>query len=65
MSSLGSEEFKPVAKTALGLPAKYATVTIDGKRMVDTLEESCTWGSTPDGGMSESSYAFHKLTSNH
>lgn len=51
MGSMGSDV--PVAKMALGLSKGYESLNIDSKRMVDTLEESCTWGSTSDGGMSE------------
>ncbi|XDG04977.1 hypothetical protein ABKA04_004592 [Annulohypoxylon sp. FPYF3050] len=39
------------AKLAPELPLYYAKLRIDGKRMVDTLEESCKWGDTADGGM--------------
>ncbi|KAI1440173.1 putative N-carbamoyl-L-amino acid hydrolase [Annulohypoxylon stygium] len=39
------------AKLAPELPLYYAKLCIDGKRMVDTLEESCKWGDTADGGM--------------
>ncbi|KAK7413254.1 hypothetical protein QQX98_007842 [Neonectria punicea] len=51
MGSLGAEPSAPEAKLGLELPACYAHLKTDAKRMVDTLEESCTWGNTPDGGM--------------
>ena len=41
--------------TEVPLPAQYASIKTDGKRMVDTLHASCAWGNTPDGGMSKSS----------
>lgn len=55
MGSLGPEQFvSPVAAKLAGeLSAQYASLKINAKRMVDTLEESCTWGNTDDGGMSE------------
>ncbi|KAF3384078.1 Hydantoin utilization protein C [Talaromyces pinophilus] len=33
------------------LSPKYAELTINAERLMSTLEESCTWGNTPDGGM--------------
>ncbi|OJJ03409.1 hypothetical protein ASPVEDRAFT_133883 [Aspergillus versicolor CBS 583.65] len=33
------------------LPAKYASLKVNGNRAIATLEAACTWGSTPDGGM--------------
>lgn len=52
MGSLDVETSVPAAKAVLDLPAHYLNLKTDAKRMIDTLEESCTWGSTPDGGMS-------------
>ena len=52
MGSLGTEIPPPAAKLAPVLPDYYAKLKTDAKRTVDTLEESCTWGNTPDGGMS-------------
>ncbi|KUI65954.1 hypothetical protein VM1G_02551 [Cytospora mali] len=51
MGSLGTDRPAPAVKPSPELPAYYAKLKTDGKRMVDTLEESCTWGNTPDGGM--------------
>jgi hypothetical protein len=36
------------------LSDNYDGLRTDAKRMLDTLHESCAWGSTPDGGMSMS-----------
>lgn len=52
MGSLGSQTTEAAPALALELPPHYSKLSTDAKRMVDTLEESCTWGNTPDGGMS-------------
>lgn len=52
MGSLGTEAPPPAVKLAPVLPDYYAELKTDAKRTIDTLEESCTWGNTPDGGMS-------------
>lgn len=52
MGSWGAEPSAPAPKLAPVLPLYYAKLRTDGKRMVDTLEESCEWGNTTDGGMS-------------
>ncbi|RFU33174.1 hypothetical protein B7463_g3201, partial [Scytalidium lignicola] len=36
---------------ALALSAKYAGLQINAQRVNSMIEESCEWGSTPDGGM--------------
>ncbi|KAF3012315.1 hypothetical protein E8E14_001918 [Neopestalotiopsis sp. 37M] len=38
-------------KPSSQLPAQYSHFKTNSTRMMTTLHESCTWGSTPDGGM--------------
>lgn len=52
MGSLGNEAPPVAVKLTPVLPDYYAKLKTDAKRTIDTLEESCTWGNTPDGGMS-------------
>lgn len=52
MGSWESEPSVPASKLAPELPLHYKKLRTDAKRMVDTLEESCKWGNTADGGMS-------------
>lgn len=59
MGSLGTDRPALAVKLSPEIPAYYAKLKTDGKRMVDTLEESCTWGKTPDGGMSMLSLFDH------
>ncbi|KFA81545.1 hypothetical protein S40288_09050 [Stachybotrys chartarum IBT 40288] len=51
MGSLGSEVSVVTPKLVQELPLHYVKLATDAKRMIETLEESCTWGSTSDGGM--------------
>lgn len=39
-------------KPSAQLPVQYSHLKTSGTRMMTTLHESCTWGGTPDGGMS-------------
>ena len=43
----------PTEVADMALPAHYAILKTNGKRMIATLDEACTWGQTPDGGMSK------------
>ncbi|EFX02121.1 metallopeptidase [Grosmannia clavigera kw1407] len=41
----------PAIELSAELPAQYAGLQTSSKRMNETLQTSCQWGNTPDGGM--------------
>lgn len=55
MGSIENEQTSTAA-AEMPLPAHYAALKTNGKRMNATLHESCTWGQTADGGMSKCFY---------
>ncbi|EED20901.1 N-carbamoyl-L-amino acid hydrolase, putative [Talaromyces stipitatus ATCC 10500] len=40
-----------LAEDSVGLSEKYAGLSINATRLMSTLDASCSWGNTPDGGM--------------
>ncbi|CAK7244475.1 MAG: hypothetical protein STHCBS139747_006016 [Sporothrix thermara] len=48
MGSIATEQ-KP--KVEVPMPAHYAALKTDSKRMIATLDAACQWGNTSDGGM--------------
>ncbi|CAK7208901.1 hypothetical protein SCUCBS95973_000270 [Sporothrix curviconia] len=48
---MGSVATEQQPKVEVPVPAHYATLKTDSKRMIATLDAACQWGNTPDGGM--------------
>ncbi|KAI1080820.1 putative N-carbamoyl-L-amino acid hydrolase [Whalleya microplaca] len=44
-------EILPTVGPALATSKKYAQLSVDANRTMTMLEDSCSWGNTPDGGM--------------
>ncbi|PSN62402.1 putative N-carbamoyl-L-amino acid hydrolase [Corynespora cassiicola Philippines] len=42
---------EPAAGAPIQLSSRYSNLRVDAARTNATLQESCTWGNTPDGGM--------------
>lgn len=46
-------ETEAITSGASTLSPKYAALKINTERINALVHESCTWGNTPDGGMSK------------